>query len=609
MQAFKKTLVSALLFLGSFSSSFTHADTSLALQPFEFRLQKIIKTPSEKERLQFLFDLYWDWRMAENPDEASFLGYPGKYDQWPDFSQEAFKNRSRFAAQLLSALSTVPSNDLGETDAISLGILKRTLEEEVAGFQFGNRYLLVNQMFGIHLNIPNVISLMPAKTIEDYENILSRLNKLPGYFQQIIDLLEEGLAAGITPARIALLAVPQQILNQMVDQPLDSSMLHAFKQFPSDFNPETCAHLLNEAELAFQTSVIPALQQLYAYFTERYLPNCRKSTAFSDLPNGRSWYDFMVRSSTTTTLSSQEIHAIGLGEVKRIHEEMLALIQSTGHEGTFEDFLHFLKTDPQFFYESKEELLQGYQTLTRHIEAKLPRLFGKLPSLPFEVLPVPAYSEESQGAAYYCQGSQRDNRPGIFFINTSFPSQRAKWEMEPLALHEAVPGHHLQITLAQELQDLPSFRKNAFFTAYIEGWGLYAESLGTELGLYQDPYSTFGRLTYEMMRAIRLVVDTGMHAMGWSRQEAIDFFKQYISLSDHEITTEVDRYLVMPGQALAYKIGELKIKEMRQWAAQQLGDKFDVRAFHHEWLQHGTVPLDIAEQQIVHWVEKENTKR
>jgi uncharacterized protein (DUF885 family) len=306
-------------------------------------------------------------------------------------------------------------------------------------------------------------------------------------------------------------------------------------------------------------------------------------------------------------LTPQEIHHIGLKEVERIRQEMLDLIQSTGFQGSFKEFLDFIKTDPQFFYSNSEELLNGYQILTRHIETQLTTLFSQLPSLPCEVIPVPSYSEESQIAAYYCPGSTSQQRPGYFFINTSYPQLRPKWEMEPLALHEALPGHHLQISLAQEIQDIPEFRKHASFTAYIEGWGLYSESLGHELGLYQNPYSIFGKLTYEMLRAIRLVVDTGMHAMGWSREQAIQFFKQYVGMSDHEIATEVDRYLVLPAQALAYKIGELKIKEMRRLATQELGDRFDIRAFHFAWLQHGTLPLDIAEQQIDKWIQESVT--
>ncbi len=605
MQSLKQTLLAAVVFLGSLSSYFVHAEDLLASPPsLEWRLQQLMTEEKETERLHHLFDLYWDWHLTEFPDEATFLGYPGHHGQWPDFSQEGIQRRQKFTAQFLEVLASIETKQLEKSDQVSYYTLKKILEDDQLDMQFGNHYLLINQMQGIHLYVPMIIELMPSKTLQDYENILSRLRLIPLLFNQTIDLLSKGIELGITPPRIALLSMPQQILNQMVDHPLDSSLLKAFQQFPSSIDPQTQSRLLNEAQTLYQQVVLPHLHELYRYLTEHYIPNCRKTIAFTDLPKGQDWYAHLVKSSTTTELTSQEIHNIGLKEVKRIHAEMVAVIQSTGFQGTFEEFIHFIKTDSQFFFSTRTELLDSYQTLTRHIESKLPLLFTKLPILPFEVIPVPAYSEESQIAAYYCPGSIADKRPGYFFINTSYAEQRPKWEMEPLSLHEAVPGHHLQITLAQELEGIPEFRKNTNFTAYIEGWGLYAESLGSELGLYQDPYSLFGRLSYEMLRAIRLVVDTGMHAMGWSREQALDFFKQYVGMSDHEIETELDRYLVLPGQALAYKIGELKIKEMRHLASQQLNEQFDIRAFHQAWLQQGALPLDIAEQQIHQWIQQ-----
>lgn len=603
MQFPKKTLFATLLILGGLSSDFVQAEEILP-RPLVCHAQKLKKREDATKRLHSLFALYWDWRMAENPDEASFLGYPGKYDKWPDLSPEAIERHYVYVQQFFETLTSIPIKDLKEEDRLSSRILKRILEEELSGKPFNSHYLLINQMHGMHLSIPLVIDLMPTKTVEDYQNILSRLRQLPQFFQQITDLLEKGIEAGITPPLIAIRGVPEQILNQIPANSSESSLLTAFYHFPPALDAATQSQLLQEAESIYQQHVVSTYTQFHTYLTKRYLPNCRNTIAFSDLPKGKEWYAYQVQCATTTKLTPEEIHAIGLKEVARIQKEMMAVIKSSGFQGSFEQFLQFMKTDPQFFYPNREELLKGYQTLTRQIEEKLPLLFAKLPSLPYEVVPVPSYSEKSQGAAYYCHGSIADNRPGYFFINTSYPEHRAKWEMEPLALHEAVPGHHLQITLAQELQGIPEFRKHANFTAYIEGWGLYAESLGSELGLYQNPYSMFGRLSYEMLRAMRLVVDTGMHALGWSREQAIDFFKQHVSMSDHEIETEIDRYLVMPGQALAYKIGELKIREMRRAATRLLGPQFDIRDFHWAWLKHGTVPLDIAEQQIRQWIRR-----
>jgi len=558
----------------------------------------------EAEQLHSLFHLYWNWRMIDSPEEASFLGEPGLPDQWSDLSEEAFSQRQQFISQCLDTLNSIPIINLNENDRMNAQIFKRILEESLANILFGNHFLILNQMDGVHLYVPLIIEMMPHQNIADYQNIISRLSLIPTLIEQTIALIEKGIQLGITPPKIALSSLPQQIFNQIIENPSESSLLKAFHEFPSTIDNSTQLHLLNEAISIYQHSVKPSFIKLYHYVNETYLPHCRQTIGFNHLKNGNDWYAHLVRSLTTTSLTPEEIHNIGVKEVERIEQEMKTIIHSTHFEGTFDDFLQFMKSNSQFFYSNREELLDGYRSLTRDIESKLPLLFDQMPTLPFEVIPIPSYSEESQIAAYYCPGSISHQRPGYFFINTSYPEQRPKWEMEPLALHEAVPGHHMQMSLAQELQHVPNFRKHANFTAYIEGWGLYSESLGTELGFYRDPYSLFGRLSYEMLRAIRLVVDTGMHSKGWSREQAIDFFKRHVGMSDHEITTEVNRYLVMPGQALAYKIGELKIQKMRRLATEQLGQAFDIRAFHHIWLQNGTVPLDIAEEQVEQWIQK-----
>lgn len=597
-------LLTTLLLLGSMTAGFAAPTGETLSPPFISHAKKVKKKQETSKYLHSLFDLYWDWRMLENPEEASYLGYPGQHDKWSDLSVEAIERRQIFTQQILETLISMPMKDLKGKERVSYRIFKRILEEDLADMQFKSYYLLINQMHGIHLSIPLVIALMPAKSEEDYHNVLSRLRLLPQLYEQITALLEKGMKAGITPPAVAIRVVPEQILNQIPPEPSESSLLKAFYHFPSTIDEAKQKEFLQEAEAIYQQLVVPAFNQFHTFLTQRYLPNCRQTIAFSDLPKGKEWYAHLVRCSTTTTLTPEEIHAIGLKEVRRIQQEMLTLVKTSGFTGSFAEFLQFLKSDPQFFFTSREELLKGYQTLSHQIEAKLPQLFSKLPALPFEVIPVPSYAEKSQGVAYYSHGSLADNRPGYFFINTSYFEQRPKWEMIPLALHEAVPGHHLQLTLAQELKNIPEFRKHTNFTAYIEGWGLYAESLGSELGLYQDPYSQFGRLSYEMLRAMRLVVDTGMHALGWSREQAIAFFKQHVGFSDHEIEVEIDRYLVAPGQAVAYKIGELKIQEMRRLANKVLGPQFNIRDFHAEWLKHGTVPLDIAEQQIREWIRR-----
>jgi uncharacterized protein (DUF885 family) len=336
------------------------------------------------------------------------------------------------------------------------------------------------------------------------------------------------------------------------------------------------------------------------------VPKARTTISMQDLPGGEEWYAYNVREMTTTNLTPRQIHEIGLAEVKRIRGEMDKVIAASGFEGTFTEFLDFLRTDPRFFFEKPEELLAAYRDIAKRADPELAKLFGHLPRLPYGVVPVPAYAEKSQTTAYYEPGSLKAGRAGSYFANTYDLKSRPKWEMEALTLHEAVPGHHLQLSIAQELEGVPEWRKYDDYTAFVEGWGLYAESLGTEMGFYRDPYSKFGQLTYEIWRAIRLVVDTGMHAFGWTREQAIDYFRQNAGKAEHDIVVEVDRYIVMPGQALAYKIGELKLKELRAFATQSLGPKFDLRAFHDQVLGNGALPLDLLESNVKAWVAGQN---
>ncbi len=410
------------------------------------------------------------------------------------------------------------------------------------------------------------------------------------------------MVAGITPPAVTLRDVPQQIRNQLVDEPDQSPLLGAFKQFPESVDSLQQATLKKQAEAAYSEKVAPAFEKLLAFVESEYLPAARQSIAMRDMPNGEAWYAYNVKQTTTTDLTPEQIHQIGLDEVKRIRDEMDGIIESSGFEGSFEEFLTFLRTDPQFYHESKEGLLREYRDIAKRADPELMKLFGKLPRTPYGVIPVPAYAEKSQTTAYYQRGSVEAGRPGNFFANTYALDTRPRWEMEALTLHEAVPGHHLQLALQDELEDVPWFRRVGGYTAYVEGWGLYSESLGEDMGFYQDPYSKFGQLTYEMWRAIRLVVDTGMHHLGWSRQQAIDYFMANAGKQEHDVIVEVDRYIVWPGQALAYKIGELKIKELRAYATDELGESFDIREFHDEVLGSGALPLSVLDANIRAWV-------
>ena len=463
----------------------------------------------------------------------------------------------------------------------------------------------MNQMGGPQQDIASLLAMMPNTRASDLENQLARMEALPVYLDQSIALLRKGLEAGVTPPAITLRDVPQQIRNQLVDDAADSPLLTGFVEIPDTVDPLQAETLRKRAESVFSQQVVPAYERLLEFTENEYLPGARESIAMGDLPEGAEWYRHNVAVRTTTGLSPQEIHDIGLLEVKRIRAEMNEIINSTGFEGSFAEFLHFLRTDPQFYHSSAADLMREYRDIAKRADPELTRVFGHLPRTPYGVIEVPSYAEQSTTTAYYQRGSLKAGRPGYYFANTYALETRPRWEMEALTLHEAVPGHHLQISIQQELENVPWFRQNPSYTAFTEGWGLYSESLGEEMGFYKDPYSKFGQLTYEMWRAIRLVVDTGMHYLGWSRQQAIDYFKANAGKSEHDIVVEIDRYIVWPGQALAYKIGELKIKELRAYAEEKLGEEFDIRAFHDEVLGKGAVPLKVLDSNIRTWVDKQ----
>ncbi len=393
----------------------------------------------------------------------------------------------------------------------------------------------------------------------------------------------------------------------MNPDPEKNALLKPFTEFPVQIPETNRVRLRQEAAVVLKEKVAPAFAKLHEFLVKTYLPGARESVGMSALPDGPAWYAYNVRARTTTTLTPQQIHEIGLAEVKRIRAEMDTVIEQSGFKGSFAEFSTFVRTDPQFYYTNAGDLLTGYRDIAKRIDPELPRLFGRLPRLTYGVVPIPDYAAKSQTSAYYMPGSPSAGRAGNFFANTYALNTRAKWEMESLTLHESVPGHHLQIALAQEMENEPEFRKQGSYTAFVEGWGLYAESLGGEIGLYKNPYSKYGQLTFEMWRAIRLVVDTGIHSLGWTRQQAIDYFLANSSKSEHEVAVEVDRYIVWPGQALAYKIGQLKIRELREYATRELGDKFDVRQFHDQVLDNGALPLDVLETRIKSWVKEQKS--
>jgi len=572
--------------------------------PFERECERLAsQNLSDAKRLQGLLTAQWKQLMEDSPEFATFVGYPGQNRRWSDNSLEAIERRKRENAAPLAVLKKIRPAKLSASDRLNYDLFKRDVELSLVGNKFPGELLAMSQLSGIQIDPAQVIAVMPQTKASHYDDILARLRSLPAVIDQTIVLLKEGVKRKVVPPKITLRDVPEQIRAQMVT-PSKSPLLNPFQKMAPGIPPDVGDRLKKEAEKIYLEAITPAYKRLADYFVNEYLPATRETIAWTSLPNGEAWYEYQVKRSTTTQHSPKEIHEIGLSEVKRIRAQMEAVMRETKWDDDFASFLKFLRTDSRFFYKTGEELLRGYRDIAKQVDPALTRLFTKLPRTPYGVLPVPSYSERSQPTAYYEPGSVDGGRPGYFFANTYNLKMRPKWEMEALTLHEAVPGHHLQIALAMEMPETPEFRKHGGYTAYVEGWGLYAESLGGELGMYKDPYSKFGQLTYEMWRAVRLVTDTGMHSLGWSRDRAIEFFKQNTSKTEHDITVEVDRYIVWAGQALAYKMGELKIKELRKEAEKALGESFDVRSFHDAVLANGAVPLDILETGIRAWIQQ-----
>jgi len=559
----------------------------------------------ENRRLKYLFEANWEYRMVASPEAATWRGYPGQNHRWSDLSIDAIAEEKENARRTLQAILSFDQAKLSEGNQLNYDLFRRNAEMAVERQQFPAEFLAINQMDGLPRDVPSMIAMMPAARTKDYENILARLGGISTLVDQTIALLQEGLSRGIVPPKVPLRSVPDQVAGQVHIGSMTTPMLAKFKKFPGTIPAVEQVRLTEAAKAVYADAVRPALKRLHVFLRDEYVPNCRTTVGRSALSNGRAWYEHQIRHYTTTTLSPDEIHNIGLREVKRIHAEMESIRKQVGFEDDLHAFFRFLRTDPRFYYDTADELLAGYRDICKRADPELTKVFRKLPRQPYGVIPVPSYIEKSVTTAYYQPGSNDAGRAGFFFANTYDLKSRPKWEMEALALHEAVPGHHLQLAVADEIVGLPEFRKYGRYTGYVEGWGLYSESLGQEMGFYTDPYSKFGQLTYEMWRAIRLVVDTGIHAKGWSRQQAIDFFKANAGKTEHDITVEIDRYIVWPGQALAYKLGELKLKELRARATAKLGDKFDIRSFHDEILWNGALPLGILDQRINDWIAAE----
>ncbi|CAI3790798.1 DUF885 domain-containing protein [Rheinheimera sp. MM224] len=521
----------------------------------------------------------------------------------PDMSAATLAAQAKQRQQWLDKLQQVDVATLTEQQQINHTILVYSLKDAIAEYQYGAHLMPLTSESGFHSDLAFMVSGTEFNTKQDYLDYLSKLKTIPAYMQQQTDWMKQGLATGMTQPKAVLVGFDQSILAFISKTPEQNVFYRPFNQKPEFVDADSWVVMQQQAKQVVDQQLNPAYQQFYQFMLQQYLPGARDSIAASDWPKGREYYQNRLEHYTTLKLTPEQVHKTGLEEVARIRAEMQNIITRVGFKGSFAEFIQFLRTDPQFYVKTPNDLLKEASFIAKKIDAELPKFFKTLPRTPYGVAPVPAEIAPKYTTGRYA-GTNRDDRAGFYWVNTYALDRRPLYEMEALTLHEAVPGHHLQISLAREQASLPEYRRNFYTSAFGEGWGLYSEYLGIEMGFYQDPYSDFGRLTYEMWRAARLVVDTGMHTMGWSRQQAIDFLASNTALSMHNVTTEIDRYISWPAQALSYKLGELTIKKLRKEAEQQLGNDFDVREFHDVVLRNGSVPLSILEQQVASYIQQ-----
>jgi len=557
--------------------------------------------PKEAAKLHALFDADWEAGLQRNPTRASMLGDRRWNDRWPDISPAGLEAAYLADSAALVDLLNIDRAKLSPADQLNYDLFKHGKEMALEEFSFDWEQIALNQRGGIQTQ-DELADALRFETEKDFTDWIARLRALPEYIDQTRALLQSGMEGGMMLPKVIMARVPAQIGKQIVAEPEDSPFYKPFVDMPETLDEVQRQQLQTDARTAIAEHVIPAYLLFGEFFSKVYLRVCPETVGAYALPDGADLYAFMARKFTTTDQTPDQIHAIGLAEVARIRAEMEKVKAGTGFEGTLSEFFEFLRTDPQFYYKSGAELLAGYATMSRRIDPLMVKVFKRLPRTPYGITAIPDKIAPDTTTAYYRRPAADGTRPGNYFVNLYLPGTRPKWEMMALSLHEAMPGHHLQIALAMELGELPAFRRNGGYTAFIEGWGLYSEYLGEELGLYEDPYDKFGQLTYEMWRAVRLVVDTGVHHKKWTREKAIGFFKDNAPKSELDITNEIDRYIAWPGQALAYKTGELKIKALRKRAEAQLGEAFDVREFHEVVLRNGAVPLDVLERFVGEWL-------
>jgi uncharacterized protein (DUF885 family) len=557
-------------------------------------------------RLNALYDQYWEEQLKLNPLAATFQGDPRYNDQLPNFFSAEYREQGRaFTERWLKTIESVGADGLEGQDLLSYEIFVRDAKLSLEGERFPGWQQPINQFYNfaaMAVQLGSGTGAQPFKTVQDYDNWRKRGARIPVLFDQAVANSREGIKTGVVQPRALMVKVLPQLDALIKGKAEDTLFWAPIKNLPASFSDADKARITADYRQMIEGELLPAYKRLRSFIKDEYMPRTRTTAGMAALPDGDAWYAFNARTSTTTDLTPAQIHQIGLDEVARIHGEMRKVMAEVGFKGSLQDFFKFMQTDKRFTFKSEEALLAHYRGLEAKINAKIPEQFSLLPKAPFEIRPVEPFRAQSAAGGSYMSPSEDGTRPGIFYVNTYDLPTRKTWDAEDLYLHEAIPGHHFQIALQQELTNLPKFRRFGGETAFAEGWGLYAESLGKDLGVYTDPYDYFGYQQNELWRAIRLVVDTGLHSKGWTREQVIKYMLDNSAESETQATAEAERYMAIPGQALAYKIGELKIKELRARAERELGPRFDVRAFHAEVLKDGAVPLSILERKVDRWI-------
>jgi uncharacterized protein (DUF885 family) len=557
--------------------------------------------------LHQLFQDHWDAWMRFDPIFATFVGENRYNDCLPDGTDDSYQLWREKLVHFQKILGRIDRATLTDADRLNYDLFNHLVTNEIAELGFNAHRLPISRCAGFHTSFPDLFQNTPFDSEQDYDNYISRLYDFKRFTEANIDLMRLGLGTGYIPPRCTLTDVDQQLQAQMVSDPGASVLFRPFTSLQESKNSSLSKRVIQvlceEARKAIQTSVVAGYAALLEFLNQEYLPAARESIACADIPDGEAFYTHRIYYFTSLKLSAAEVHQTGLEEVRRIRAEMDEVICKTGWKGDMVGFLEFLRTDPRFYVTTPDALLEKTSLVLKRMDGELPRLFKTLPRMPYGIRQVPEYSAAGETAGYYNPGLGDGTRAGMYYVNTYDLASRPLYEIEALSLHEAVPGHHLQLALQAVLADLPMFRRYTGYTSYVEGWALYSERLGLEVGFYTDPYSDFGRLSYEMWRACRLVVDTGMHVLGWSRQQAIDHLVENTSSTLLNIINEIDRYIAWPGQALAYKLGELKISQLRRQAEVALGNQFNLREFHDVVLLSGAVPMDVLENRVNQWIE------